>query len=141
LESTGEIESALRYYELGHDWLSLVRLLCYLGNYDEAVKMAEKAEDKASAYHLARTLEDKGELETAMNFYSRAGAYGHAVRMCKENNMPDELWAMALHAEPLEMAEAAKYFENEADQPNFDRAIRLYHKAGYDSKALELAFS
>jgi intraflagellar transport protein 140 len=141
LESTGEVESALRYYELGHDWLSLVRLLCYLGNYEGAVKMAEKAEDKASAYHLARTLEDRGELDMAITFYSRAGAYGHAIRMCRENNMPDELWSMSQLAGPLEVAEAAKYFETEAEPPHYDRAIRLYHKGGYDSKALDLAFS
>lgn len=50
LESTGDIESSLRYYELAHDWLSLVRLLCYLGSYEKAVQVANKVDDKASAY-------------------------------------------------------------------------------------------
>ena len=32
LESQSDMESALRYYELAQDYLSLVRVHCYLGN-------------------------------------------------------------------------------------------------------------
>jgi intraflagellar transport protein 140 len=140
LESSGEVEAALRYYELAHDWLSLVRLLCFLGTYEKAVQVANKVEDKASAYHLARTLEDNGEIHKAIKFFSRAGAYGHGIRVCIQNHLVDELWTLALKASPNEQAEAAKYFEN-VEPPCHDRAIQLYHKAGYESKALDLAFT
>lgn len=140
LESSGDVESALRYYELAHDWLSLVRLLCFLGSYDKAVQVATKVDDKASSYHLARTLEDNGEVKKAIKFFSRAGAYGHGIRVCTANHMADELWTLALKASPSEKAEAAKYFET-IDPPQYDRAIQLYHRAGYESKALDLAFT
>ena len=35
--------------------------------------------------------------------------------------------------------DAAKYFEN-AEKPQFDKAVILYEKAGYAGKAIELAF-
>ncbi|ODN03568.1 hypothetical protein Ocin01_03073 [Orchesella cincta] len=140
LESSGDTESALQYYELAQDWLSLVRLLCFCGDHDKAVIVSEKVSDRAAAYHLARTLEDRGDTTKAINFYHRAGAFGHAVRICKDNGLVDELWSMAMKAEAAEQAEAAKYFET-MEPPNFGRAIQLYHKAGYGSKALDLAFA
>lgn len=140
LESSGDTESALQYYELAQDWLSLVRLLCFCGDHAKAVIVSEKVADRAAAYHLARTLEDRGDIGKAIGFYSRAGAFGHAIRICKDNCLVDELWGMAMRAEPTDQAEAAKYFET-MDPPNFSRAIQLYHKAGYSSKALDLAFA
>lgn len=140
LESSGDTESALQYYELAQDWLSLVRLLCFCGDHDKAVVVSEKVSDRAAAYHLARTLEDRGDIGKAIGFYSRAGAFGHAIRICKDNGLVDELWGMGMRAEPADQAEAAKYFET-MEPPNYGRAIQLYHKAGYGSKALDLAFA
>ena len=46
---------------------------------------------------------------------------------------------MAVLAGPNEKLDAAKFFEN-ADKPQFDKAVILYEKAGYVGKALDLAF-
>ena len=46
---------------------------------------------------------------------------------------------MAVLAGPNEKLDAAKYLEN-AEKPQYDKAVILYEKAGYAGKALELAF-
>lgn len=35
MESAGEMEAALQFYELAQDYLSLVRVQCYCGNLDK----------------------------------------------------------------------------------------------------------
>jgi intraflagellar transport protein 140 len=140
-ESGGEIEAALKYYELAKDWLSLVRLLCFCGDMEKAAAITEKVNDKASCYHLAKTLEDRGENIRAIHFLTKAEAFGNAIRICKENHLLDQLWTLAQLAQPSDQLDAARFFETKSDRPDFDKAIQLYHRAGYASKALDLAFS
>lgn len=54
LESTGEMEAALQFYEAAGDALSLVRVHCYCGNTETAANIATSTGDKAACYHLAR---------------------------------------------------------------------------------------
>ena len=56
LESLGELESAMQYYEMSGDWRALVRILYFMGNTDRAVEVVEESRDKGAAYHLARQL-------------------------------------------------------------------------------------
>ena len=35
MESLGEMDSALQFYEMAQDYLSLVRVYCYCGNMDK----------------------------------------------------------------------------------------------------------
>jgi len=46
---------------------------------------------------------------------------------------------MALLAGPREQLEAAQYFES-SDKSLQDKAVMLYHRAGMQHKALDLAF-
>lgn len=140
LESGSDIENAMHFYELANDWLSLTRLLCFTGTIDKAILLTEKVDDKASAYHLARAFEDIREPTKAIYFYTKASAFGNGIRLCKEYEMDDSLWNIALQAEPIEQADAAKYFETK-HEPDYNRAIQLYHRSGYDAKALDLAFT
>ena len=54
MESTGEMELALQYYELAEDFLSLVRVYSYCDNLEKAAEIANMSGDKAACYHLAR---------------------------------------------------------------------------------------
>ena len=54
MESTGEMELALQYYELSEDYLSLVRVYSYCDNLEKAAEIANTSGDKAACYHLAR---------------------------------------------------------------------------------------
>ncbi|XP_030625080.1 intraflagellar transport protein 140 homolog [Chanos chanos] len=139
LESQSEMESALCYYDKAQDYLSLVRVHCYLGNIQKAAEIANETGNRAASYHLARQYEAQDEIDQSVHFYTRAQAYNNAIRLCKENGRDEQLLNLALLSSPEDMMEAASYYEDKGKY--MDRAVMLYHKAGHVSKALELAFS
>ncbi|KAL3051312.1 hypothetical protein OYC64_001554 [Pagothenia borchgrevinki] len=139
LESQSDMDSALRFYERAQDYLSLVRVHCYMGNIQKASEIANDTGDRAASYHLARHYEGHEDIKQAVHFYTRAQAYNNAIRLCKENSLDDQLMNLALLSNAEDMMEAACYYEEK--ETHMDRAVALYHKAGYVSKALELAFA
>ncbi|NXW04856.1 IF140 protein, partial [Fregetta grallaria] len=139
LESQSDMESALKYYALAQDYFSLVRVHCFQGNIQKAAEIANETGNWAASYHLARQYESQDEIKQAVHFYTRAQAFNNAIRLCKENNLDDQLMNLALLSSPEDMIEAACYYEEKGEQ--MDRAVMLYHKAGHFSKALELAFA
>ncbi|XP_010281198.1 PREDICTED: intraflagellar transport protein 140 homolog [Phaethon lepturus] len=139
LESQSDMESALKYYALAQDYFSLVRVHCFQGNVQKAAEIANETGNWAASYHLARQYESQDEIKQAVHFYTRAQAFNNAIRLCKENNLDDQLMNLALLSSPEDMVEAACYYEEKGEQ--MDRAVMLYHKAGHFSKALELAFA
>ncbi|XP_033963084.1 intraflagellar transport protein 140 homolog [Pseudochaenichthys georgianus] len=139
LESQSDMDSALRFYESAQDYLSLVRVHCYMGNIQKASEIANDTGDRAASYHLARHYEGHEDIKQAVHFYTRAQAYNNAIRLCKENGLDDQLMNLALLSNAEDMMEAACYYEEK--ETHMDRAVALYHKAGYVSKALELAFA
>ncbi|OXB59286.1 hypothetical protein ASZ78_007807 [Callipepla squamata] len=139
LESQSDMESALKYYALAQDYFSLVRIHCFQGNIQKAAEIANETGNWAASYHLARQYESQEDIKQAVHFYTRAQAFNNAIRLCKENNLDDQLMNLALLSSPEDMIEAACYYEEKGEQ--MDRAVMLYHKAGHFSKALELAFA
>ncbi|XP_037392907.1 intraflagellar transport protein 140 homolog isoform X2 [Pygocentrus nattereri] len=139
LESQSEMESALRYYDHAQDYLSQVRVLCYVGNIQKASEIANETGNRAASYHVARQYEGQEKISQAVHFYTRAQAYNNAIRLCKENNMDEQLMNLALLSNPEDMMDTACYYEEKG--AHMDRAVMLYHKAGHVSKALELAFA
>ncbi|KAG1671031.1 Intraflagellar transport protein 140 [Nymphon striatum] len=138
MESTGEMETALRYYEAAQDHLSLVRVYCYLNNLEKAADIANDSGDKLACFHLGRQHENNGNINEAIHFFARAHAYSNAVRLCKENDLEDQVLNLALMCGPEGMIDAARYYE--VKEGYQDKAVMLYHKAGYLNKAVELAF-
>lgn len=82
--------------------------------------------DKAACYQLARTYENQDQAKEAIHFYTRAQAYGSAIRLCKEHDMHDQLMNLALLGNPDDMLEAARYYEHK--QGCQDKSVMLYHK-------------
>ncbi|XP_011503227.1 PREDICTED: intraflagellar transport protein 140 homolog [Ceratosolen solmsi marchali] len=136
-ESTNDMEAALELYEQAQDTLSMTRLLCFFGRDDEACDLVVKSKHAASIYHLATYYEARGNFTQAIHFYTMSRAYTNAIRVCKENNLFNELWPLSMMAPKQTQIDVAKFYE-EIDQ--VDKAILLYHKAGFLKKALELAF-
>ena len=62
LESMGEWEQAMQFYETAKDYYSLVRLLCFNGSVERAVEVVEESGSKAAAYQLARRLSMEDEV-------------------------------------------------------------------------------
>ncbi|KZS12398.1 Intraflagellar transport protein 140 [Daphnia magna] len=143
LESSGEMDAALDHYARAGDYLSLVRLHCYLGDLSRATELAEQSQDRAACFHVARQYEANDNVPEALKFFGQASAYGNAVRLCKEHELDDQLYRYAMQGEQEEMVEAARYFEAPSStsdrQPRFDRAVMLYSKAGLLDTALDLA--
>ncbi|XP_046399396.1 intraflagellar transport protein 140 homolog [Ischnura elegans] len=138
LETKGEIQGALAAYEEVDDRSSQVRLRCrFLNDVEAAEKSA--GSDQPALFELGRELEKRGKVEGAVRAYTRARAYGNAIRVCKEYDMKEELWNVALTAGPNDQLDAGRYFEN-ADPPAPEKAVHLYHRAGLLHMALELAF-
>lgn len=139
LESQSDMEAALHYYDLAQDYLSQVRVHCYLGSIQKASEIANETGNRAASYHVARQYEGQDEISQSVHFYTRAQAYNNAIRLCKENNLDDQLMNLALLSNPEDMMDTAMYYEEKGT--HMDRAVMLYHKAGHVSKALELAFA
>ena len=96
MESTGEMELALQYYEMAEDYLSLVRVYSYCDNLEKAAEIANMSGDKAACYHLARQYENIDNIAEAIHFFSKAQAYSNAIRICKEQGYTEQLWNMAV---------------------------------------------
>ncbi|XP_055586637.1 intraflagellar transport protein 140 homolog [Uranotaenia lowii] len=137
IESSGDMEGAFKIYQKSEDWFSQVRILCFIGQVGKADEIARTSGDRAACYHLARYYENSGKVAEAIQFYTRAQTYGNAVRICKENDLQDDLWTVACTARPRDKASAAAYFEENGD---YRRAVELYHRAGMLHKAVEMAF-
>lgn len=138
VESKGDMDGALRLYKAANDTLGVTRILCYLGKEEEVNELVMKTNHAVSAYHLASHYDSLNDPQQAVHFYTIAKAYNNAIRICKEHNMTEELWPLAMLASKQIQFDVAKYYE-ENDKP--DKAVLLYHKAGMIPKALDLAFS
>ncbi|TGZ55803.1 hypothetical protein CRM22_010299 [Opisthorchis felineus] len=138
LEAEGQLDEARNYYLQAKDYLSLVRVLCCLGQNVEAEALCNETGDPAACYHLARQMEASGNVDQAVRLFTRAKAYSSAVRLCKEHDRNDHLYSLAQLGRPEDMVEAAKHLESK--QAFASKAVLLYHKAGYVSRAVELAF-
>lgn len=112
--------------------------MCYLGDISRADSIARESNDKSACYHLARHYENTGKVQEAIQFYTRAQTYSNAVRICKEHNLPNELWTVANLARSRDKAIAAAFFEEIED---YKRAVELYHRSGLIHKAVEMAFA
>lgn len=139
LESIGDFKQTVKYYEIAQDYLSLVRVFCFLGEIDKAGEICNETGDRAACYQLARQYETQGVIKQAINFFTRSGTYGNAIRLCKEHGFEDQILNLALLGQPEDMIEAARYFEQKPGMEG--NAVMLYNKAGNFSKALELSFS
>ncbi|KAK4874572.1 hypothetical protein RN001_013932 [Aquatica leii] len=137
VESQGDMNGALRIYAKAGDIYNQVRTLCFMEEESRAAELTRSSNDKAACYHMARHYETISNIEEAVDFFKKANAYSNAVRLCKENNMTEDLWNIGLVAGRQEQLECAKYFEESGDA---EKAIIFYHRAGMLHKALDLAF-
>ncbi|KAI9137959.1 hypothetical protein BKA69DRAFT_835376 [Paraphysoderma sedebokerense] len=137
LESKGNYDDAIQYYESAGDTLSVVRIHCYRGNLAKAIDVTDQTAHPGSQYHLAHYYESNGKIKEAIQFYAKAKCFTRAVRLAKENELKDELLHLALLCSNTLKISIAKYYESIGCN---DKAVTLYHKGGNTSKALEVAY-
>ena len=61
----------------------VVIFLLYIYLTFQAAEICNSTGDRAACYHLARQYENNDEIKEAIAFFSRAGAFGNAIRLCK----------------------------------------------------------
>ena len=49
----------------------------------QAAKVCNDTGDKAACYYLARQYENQDQIKEAIHFFTRAQAFGSAIRLCK----------------------------------------------------------
>lgn len=136
-ESQGHFDRAIEAYKRAKDYLSLVRVLCIENDFQQAVQIVKKTENRAAAYHLARQFEAINDIGSAIHFFAFGGCYNHAIRLAKSHQMDSDLMAFAVMSKPREILECARYFDQKGE---YEKAVQLYHKGGDGSQALELCF-
>lgn len=87
LESQGDMQGALQYYTRAQDACAIVRVLCFLGEFERAGELVTSTGDRAAAYHLARQYEALEQLDEALLYFSKAHAFGNAIRICKVSRL------------------------------------------------------
>lgn len=73
LESLGDCDQAMQFYEMARDFPSLVRMLCSNGNFERATEIVEESGSQAAAYLLASRL--RMEKEVCMFTSNSYGAH------------------------------------------------------------------
>ena len=71
------------YFGRVKDYTSMVRIYFNEGQEDAALGLCNDTGDVMACYYLAKRLEVKGDVEKAIQFYTRARAFSSAVRLCK----------------------------------------------------------
>ena len=137
LESKERYDKARKYYTRAGDHLSLVRILCFQGDFQKAADIVSESKSNAATYHFARQLEAQGELQEAIRYYASSGCYNHAIRLAKSYGMDSELMTFAIKSTPSLMLDCAAHFENKGD---YEKAVQLYHKGGDYLHALDICF-
>ncbi|VDK41143.1 unnamed protein product [Taenia asiatica] len=138
LEAKGRLKEAELYYSRVKDYVSLVRVYCCEGIEEAALELCNETGDAAACYHLARQMEAKGDVDRAIQLFTRARAFSCAVRLAKAHNRNEHLYSLAQLGSPEDMLDAAHHLEQREDF--VDKAVLLYHRAGHLNTAINLAF-
>ncbi|TPX54243.1 hypothetical protein PhCBS80983_g05995 [Powellomyces hirtus] len=134
-ESNSDLSTAMQYYEMAGDTLSVARICCLVGQVEKAIDIAQKANSKSALYHIAQHYEAENKISEAISLYSQSTHIRPAIRLAKENKLTTHLTSLALQSSPDCLLDVARYFEARGMG---DRAAVLYMKAGAVAKAVDV---
>jgi len=137
-ELKSDYEEAIKYYQKADELSLAVKVLCSSGKLNEAIKLAESANNPAADFHIGRQYENQRNIKEAIKFYSNAKCYSYAIALAKDYKLETDLMQLALKSTPELMIDVARYFEEVVHE--YDKAINLYYKGENVSKALDLCF-
>lgn len=79
------LNESLGYYRDASDFGSVVRILCIMGDVQNAMKIALETNEPQASYHLARHYESTGNVREAVLYYSKAHRLTQAINLAKLN--------------------------------------------------------
>lgn len=136
-EGIGNYDKSFEFYRMAGDHYSLVRMYCFVGKLKEAADIVIQSGDHAAAFRMAIELEKTRQIKPAIEFYIMAQSYKHAIRLARQNDMPQDVMRLALQAPPSVTLDAAIYFEKKGEM---EKAVLLYQKSGRTAKAIDICF-
>jgi len=79
------LNDSLGFYREAHDFGSVVRILCIIGDVQNALKIALETSEPQACFHLARYYETNNNMREAIVYYSKSQRLTHAIKLAKEN--------------------------------------------------------
>jgi hypothetical protein len=135
MDNLNEHESAKTFYSIAKDTSSLIRI-----EYDVEAKipsssMLEEGRHHTTAYHIAKSLELKGDIIGALEYYHASRMFNHAMHLCQRYNYDDALMKMALESTmlPQQLSSAMYFFQTKRSMEN---AFILFMKGGDRENAI-----
>jgi intraflagellar transport protein 140 len=110
---------------------------CFSNETNRAAEIVHESRSTAGAYHLARHLEGRGDINEAIQYFAKSGCYNHAIRLARQYQLDTDLLQFSIKARPSLQVDCANYFEQKGE---FEKAVQLYQKGGELAKALDLCF-
>jgi intraflagellar transport protein 140 len=107
-ESLGHLDSAQHCYESAGDHYSLVRVACFSNETNRAAEIVHESCSTAGAYHLARHLEGRGDINEAIQYFAKSGCYNHAIRLARQYQLDTDLLQFSIKARPSLQVDCAK---------------------------------
>lgn len=135
LETNGQIEKALEYYEKASDWVNVVRIHLAQDRVAQAKKITDETKDTGACFLMGKYYESIGDIQKAIYYYALSGRINQAFRLAKDHNMDAEIYNLGLKANAQTQNLIAEYFEKKGV---YDKAIDLYMLAKNIKTALNL---
>lgn len=123
LESRGEIEKALVYYEKASDYSNIVRILLALNKIEDAKKLTDETKDEGACFLMGKYYESIGNIKLAIYYFALSGRINQAFRLARDYNMDAEIYNLGLKANSQTQNLIADYFEK---KDSHEKAINLY---------------
>ena len=140
-ERSGDVATALQFFEKANDLFNTVRLLCRVNppQVEKAISLVSNPANRlntGAAFFIGEHYESQGNYSNALQFYSIAQAYRRAIRVAKTNDLHGDIVAMVLKSADKQIAlDCAAYFEGRSI---FDKAVQLYQKGGDVQRAIDV---
>jgi len=75
----------------------LLMLVLHMCELCQAIKLCNETRDKAACYFLGQQFAAAGRTDDAIHFFTQAGSYGSAIRVCKVLHLAHTVFFLFLH--------------------------------------------
>lgn len=134
-ENQERIEDAIAYYEKAGCYNSAIRIAKENGRREDIGRLALMS-TKNDMIEVATFYESEGMVDKAVELYHKGGRVGHALSLCFEHNLTDEMPEdLTQINDPALLRQAADFFIKRA---KFDKAVNLLLTSKEYEEAVEI---
>ncbi|KAH0790233.1 intraflagellar transport protein [Histomonas meleagridis] len=154
-EAHKQYEQAIEYYDLANNQREIIRLYCCIGEWDKALTIVKKSNQRSVICYYARILMKRIDYYSkpgnevpqidvnkmkheVIELFKRARQFSQAMDIALQYEMIDDILSLSFSAPSTLVCKAARWFEEQKEAKN---AILLYSRAGRLNRALALCFT